>query len=118
MSFSMKKVPLWKRKRVQQSDEMALQITSMADIFVILLVFLLKSYSSSSMALQPSAGIQLPSGNPGDVNIEALKVEIADGSILVEGQAVAKLNGFALDPADAGATGVSQGLSNARASSP
>ncbi len=106
-----RKVPIWKRKRAHQSDEMALQITSMADIFTILLVFLLKSYSSSSMAIQPAAGTQLPSGHPAEASIEALKVEITEGSILVEGASVATLNGFALS--DAGASGVSQGLSAA-----
>ncbi len=113
MSFSLKKVPIWKRRRAHQSDEMALQITSMADIFTILLVFLLKSYSSSSLAIQPAPGTQLPSGHPAEANLEALKVEITQGSVLVEGQAVAQLNGFDFNPADVGAGGVSQSLSAA-----
>lgn len=111
MSFSLKKVPIWKRRRAPQSDEMALQITSMADIFVILLVFLLKSYSSSSVAIQTSAGTRLPAGHPADINIEALRVEVTEGVVLVEGQPAAQLNGYAFNPADVGSGGVSQSLS-------
>ena len=46
-------------KRAPPSDQMALQITSMADIFMILLVFLLKSYGSGVMEITNSKGIAM-----------------------------------------------------------
>ena len=55
-----------------QSEEMSLQITSMADIFVIILVFLLKSYATSSVNVNPMAGMSLPEAHAGDAPIEAL----------------------------------------------
>jgi hypothetical protein len=47
-------------KRRAPHEEMSLQITSMADIFMILLVFLLKSLSSGTIQIAPSKGLQLP----------------------------------------------------------
>jgi biopolymer transport protein ExbD len=97
----------------RDSDEMSLQITSMADIFTILLVFLLKSYSASAMNLTPSANMSLPSANGTENSIEALKVEISEKAINVEGQPVASLTGFRFESTDLLSNGVSQSLSKA-----
>ena len=47
-----------KSKRMEVDD--SLNITSMMDIFTIILVFLLKSYSTDAIAVQPSDELQLP----------------------------------------------------------
>ena len=47
-----------KTRRLDMDDN--LNITSMMDIFTIILVFLLKSYSTESIAVQPSDQLQLP----------------------------------------------------------
>jgi biopolymer transport protein ExbD len=73
---------------------MTLQITSMADIFTILLVFLLKSYSASATNIAPSAGMHLPQAVGQDQMVEALKVEISEDAVQVEGQPVATLEHF------------------------
>ena len=88
----MKKSPFKTARR--ENEEMALQITSMADIFTILLVFLLKSYTTGAMSISPSSGVKLPSAIVGESNIEALKVEISDGSVEVEGKPVATLDHY------------------------
>src|SRR4051794_34385424 len=44
----------------EQSEEMGLQITSMADVFVILLVFLLKSSSLGLSSVPGASGVNLP----------------------------------------------------------
>lgn len=71
------------------SDQMSIQITSMADIFMILLVFLLKSYGSGLLDITPSKGLTVPraaaEGGPSD----ALKLEVSENSILMEGKPVA-----------------------------
>jgi hypothetical protein len=56
---------------------MALQITSMADIFTILLVFLLKSYSTGALDIAPSKGMKLPEVQLATGSVEALKVEVS-----------------------------------------
>ncbi|MDR3607394.1 MAG: biopolymer transporter ExbD [Oligoflexia bacterium] len=100
------------RKRTE-SDEMSLQITSMADIFTILLVFLLKSYAASAMTVTPSAGMSLPQAFGQDSAIDALKVEISEKSVNVEGQSVATLEGYRFNQSDIQANGTSQSLSKA-----
>lgn len=75
--------PLFPKKH-RTSDEMSLQITSMADIFTILLVFLLKSFSTSSVDLSPSAGITLPNAGGESTHYEALKIEIGPTGVVLE----------------------------------
>lgn len=95
----MKKKGLFK-KRPRASDEMSLQITSMADIFTILLVFLLKSVSSSSVTINPSAGVRLPASTAEAANIEALKIEISESAVMVEQEPVLTLSKFQVDSKD------------------
>jgi biopolymer transport protein ExbD len=90
---------------------MALQITSMADIFTIILVFLLKSYATSAVTVSPSAGTLLPEAQAGDAPVEALAVEISKDAIQVDNQLAVKLNGFAFDASDLQGNGVSTTLS-------
>jgi biopolymer transport protein ExbD len=82
------------------SEEMSLQITSMADIFTILLVFLLKSYSTSALAISPSKGLELPQAQASDEQVEALKVMVSESSVEVEGQPAATLEHFTFDSKD------------------
>ncbi len=85
-----------KRPPVQQ--DMALQITSMADIFMILLVFLLKSYSSSVSTLSASGSISLPSSQAGGLAKETLKLEIFSEGISIDQKPIVPLRHFAFDP--------------------
>jgi biopolymer transport protein ExbD len=101
--------PFSKRK---QSEEMALQITSMADIFTIILVFLLKSYATSAVNVSPAAAL-LPEAKAGDAPIEALKLEVSKDAVLVDGQPVVKLVNYDFDKADLLGNGVSTTLSKA-----
>lgn len=100
-------------RRRHLSDEMSLQITSMADIFTILLVFLLKSYTAGGMNLSPSKGLLLPDAQAAPVAFEALKVEISQTAISVEGQPAVALKAFRPDPATAGANGTIRPLAQA-----
>jgi biopolymer transport protein ExbD len=103
-----------KRKRTKtQSDEMALQITSMADIFVILLVFLLKSYATSAVNIAPTSGTTLPQADAQDTAVEALKVELSENAVLVEGQPVVKLLKFQFSKDDLQGNGSSKLLGKA-----
>ena len=100
-------------KRRHESDEMSLQITSMADIFTILLVFLLKSYATGAVQVTPSSGLMLPEAQAADMEIQALKVEVSETAVQVEGQAVTALSRFRFDGADLQANGTSKTLSEA-----
>lgn len=73
---------------------MALQITSMADIFTIILVFLLKGYSTSSIVVTPSAGLTLPAAEAASGDFQFLKIELSETAVQVEGQSVVALEKF------------------------
>lgn len=100
-------------KKKKMSADTSLQITSMADIFMILLVFLLKSYASGSIEITPSPGIQLPSAKTEDVTNDALKIEISEGSVLVESKPVAEIDKFLFKSSDLLDSGASRSLSKA-----
>lgn len=81
-------------KKRTLSGDMALQITSMADIFTIILVFLLKSYATSAVNIAPTAGMKIPEGQSLQPATEALKVEISEKSIQVENKPITQLKDF------------------------
>lgn len=71
---------------------MSIQITSMADIFMILLVFLLKSYGSGVLDITPSKGISMPQASAESSSPDALKIELSDNAILMEGKPIESKN--------------------------
>ncbi|MCC7442319.1 MAG: biopolymer transporter ExbD [Bdellovibrionales bacterium] len=97
------------------SGDVSLNITAMADIFTIILVFLLKSYSSGAVAVSPSAGTTLPSAEAMAPEFESLKVEVNEKSILVENQPVAALSAHKFAGADLDEKRVSKSLNAALA---
>lgn len=81
------------RKYVDRRAEgtFKIQITSMVDMFVILLVFLLKSYSTSPVDLTPSQNLTLPSSTSMKDPVDALKLVISKSGVFVEDKKVADL---------------------------
>jgi biopolymer transport protein ExbD len=100
--------PLFKKKRA--SEEMTIQITSMADIFTIILVFLLKSYATSSIQIQPSSGLKLPIADSADAQVEAIHVEVSEKSVQVDHQPVSILSNFRFETSDLQNNGTSRSL--------
>ena len=92
------------------SDEMALQITSMADIFMILMVFLLKSFSTSMVNITPTAGLKMPIAAGDSQDLNALKVEISEKAVSIESKPILTLNNFRLAKGDIEANGSSKAL--------
>ena len=84
----------WKKDASTDSQDMSLNIASMADIFVVILVFLLKTVSGDGAGVQPSAPLTLPVGKGGDPMIEALKLEIAPQIVLIDGKPAVNLHDF------------------------
>lgn len=82
-------------KKKKTNGDMSLQITSMADIFMILLVFLLKSYSTSLSNLSPSEGLKLPVATSKDIIRDTLKLEISSTAISVDQKTIVSLVDFA-----------------------
>jgi biopolymer transport protein TolR len=73
-----------KRSRMQ-NEEVSLQITSMADVFVILLVFLLKS-AATGLTVSMSQNMTLPkSVTAAETATRLLTVEINESGVYLEG---------------------------------
>jgi len=87
----------------------------MADIFMILLVFLLKNYSTSLTTIQPNAVMALPETktNVQGTIKESLKVEIANDLVIVDQRAVTKLTNFEFPESDQGDFGTSESVAQA-----
>lgn len=88
-----------KKKKKPQSTEMSLQITSMADIFTILLVFLLKSYAVGALEVQPSRGLELPVASKSDAAEQRISLEVSESAVQLDGQPVLPLKNFELEGA-------------------
>lgn len=96
----------------QTKEEMTLQITPMADVFTILLVFLLKSFSVGISSISPSQSMTLPSAKAADQMVEALKIEISNDQILLDNKHVSSLENFKLAAEDVEADGTIRSLNN------
>ena len=68
-----------------------IQITSMVDMFVILLVFLLKSYSTSPVNITPKDGMRLPESSAIVDPVDVVKLIVAEDGIFVEDKKVMAL---------------------------
>jgi biopolymer transport protein ExbD len=100
-------------KKTAETGEMSLQITSMADIFMIILVFLLKTFSSGSVDVHASPGVQMPLAVAEGQGADALKLEVSENGVLVAGQPAAAIRRFVFDGKDLLASGASRSLSDA-----
>lgn len=101
------------KKRAPAAEDMNLQITAMADIFTVLLVFLLKSFATGVVNVTPTPGTTLPQAVASEASIEALKVEISSNAVLIEGNPVSSLQNFKFDAKDLQANGSSDTVSRA-----
>ncbi len=72
-----------KRGRRKKLELMELDITSLLDILVILLVFLLKSYSTSNIIINVPEGITLPTSASESPNNEGVIIQISKEKIWV-----------------------------------
>jgi len=98
-------------RKKHQSDEMALQITSMADIFMIIMVFLLKSYATGIVSIQPTAGLKLPQASAESPELDAVQVEISENTIQMNSEPVMTIEHFKFSKEDVNGSGISKTLS-------
>jgi biopolymer transport protein ExbD len=75
-------------KARNKNSVMDLDITSLLDILVILLVFLLKSYNSSGVVLNVPKGIELPSSESASMNTSGIIVQVSPTTIWVDNKII------------------------------
>lgn len=82
------------RKRRREAGEFSLQITALADVLIVVLIFLLKTFSSGlveSETITASKEIRLPSVASGGMAQKGIKVEVFRDRVEVSGQVSATL---------------------------
>lgn len=87
------------RKLAEPETIRDLNITPMMDMMTIILVFLLKSFSSSTSTLTFDANLQVPPSITQLKPKEAIAITVTKKVILVEGDAIAPINAGKVDPA-------------------
>lgn len=81
-------VPSLRKKHKTDPGEARLQLTSMMDMFTIILVFLLKTYSTHGQLINPSEDLTLPTSVTQHLPELGLDVTVSSDWILVNGKAV------------------------------
>jgi biopolymer transport protein ExbD len=94
----MKSSPFAKKKK--PPEDMTLQITSMADIFTIILVFLLKGYAAGLTNIAPSDGMTLPEAISKAEMKDTVKLEISRDSVVIEQKPIVRLANYEFNPAE------------------
>jgi biopolymer transport protein ExbD len=97
----------------RQKEDMSLQITAMADIFTVLLVFLLKTFSTGLSTLTPNRSILLPEAQAKDVVVDALKLEVSADAVILDDQRITTLNTYRFEGADLESDGTPRSLNTA-----
>jgi biopolymer transport protein ExbD len=98
-----------KRKRfsvdVKKNQTFGLNITSMTDMFTILLVFLLQTYSTNDVQIDPVNGVRLPASNTTKNPVDGIKISLSPTELKFDQTKLANVqnNNFeasAIDPND------------------
>jgi len=86
------------RKSAVVDEEAELNITSLMDIMTIILVFLLKSYSTEEITVTPSEDLSLPNSTATLKPELAVNAVVTKASITVDGVELLAVSGGAVDP--------------------
>lgn len=90
--------------KVAKNSTFTLNITSMTDMFTILLVFLLQTYATSNVEILPENGLRLPSSSTPANPVESIKLSLSTQALKLGDQKIADVAnedfGAALDQND------------------
>jgi biopolymer transport protein ExbD len=75
----------------KQKNSFGLNITSMTDMFTILLVFLLQTYSTSDVELIPEAGLRLPQSTTSTNPVESIKLIVSKDLVKLDKTKIADM---------------------------
>jgi len=79
---------LRKKRRRGKKEPIDLDITSLLDILVIMLVFLLKSYNASGIILNVPKGLELPKSESQSINTSGVMIQVTPETIYVDDQVI------------------------------
>lgn len=81
-----------KRGKRTRREAFEIDITSLLDILVILLVFLLKSYNSSGVTLNVPKGIELPKSSSESMNSAGVVIQASKDKLWVDSKTILDTN--------------------------
>ncbi len=84
----------------KKSSTFFLNITSMTDMFTILLVFLLQSYSTSDVEIIPESGMRLPSSASQTNPVNAVKISLSKDALKIDQTKIADVKDADFMPQD------------------
>lgn len=76
---------------VKQNSTFTLNITSMTDMFTLMLVFLLQNFAATTVQIEPIDGLRLPMSNTYKNPILAIQISVSNNEIRVGEKVVAKV---------------------------
>ena len=85
---------------VKKNSTFALNITSMTDMFTILLVFLLQTYSTSDVQIIPENNLRLPASASQSNPVEAIKLSLSTEALKIDQTKLADLKNSDFLPQD------------------
>lgn len=77
--------------RTKQNSSFGLNITSMTDMFTIMLVFLLQTYATSEIQITPEAGLRLPLSNSEANPVNALQITLSKQALKIGERSILQL---------------------------
>ena len=77
----------YRKKRVKR-EVLDLEITSLLDILIIILVFLLKSYNTSGVIFNVPRGISLPASKSKNINTPGVVIQVSSQKVWVDDELV------------------------------
>lgn len=86
--------------KVNHNSTFTLNITSMTDMFVLLLVFLLQSYSTAEVQIDPVNGLRLPSSASLVNPTEAVKISLSQNELKIDETKIADVKNADFLPQD------------------
>lgn len=81
------------RVRRKRNNAFGLQLTSMMDVLVIIVIFLLKSYGLSIMQVPQQDKLELPKSKATDVFGEGITLQIAQDKIMIDNETILQFAG-------------------------
>ena len=75
----------------KRATTFGLNITSMTDMFTIMLVFLLQTYSTADVQIEPEKGMRMPSSNSELTPVKGIKISASQTELKVNDKVVSEM---------------------------
>lgn len=84
----------YRKKSSNEDRNIQLPLAPMADVFIVILLFILKALSNDGSGYSPSVDIALPHASGRDIIAQTLRVDVSKSDVMVDGQLVLTLTDY------------------------